>query len=1056
MNEPIIRTSEIAQDDGGLDKVIAKSNELLIVLQEIERRAKMLRSENAGLGIASSDDQANIQRASQEAKKLAKVQADVRASYAETTKEIERLKLERRDNLKVTRLKIKLDQAEQGSQEALKAQYQLNLIALSKLSKEQIKSSKAAQKMVKETKELKEEIDDFKESVGTRPLGRLLENLEAVPGATSDAIGGVRGLGQSFKALIANPIVLTISLLVSGFTALFNAFKQSEKGANLFARASGVVSGVMSGLVKLSNVVFDALSSAFNNPKEAVLSLWETIKTNIVNRFLALPKLFKSSGSLIGNTFKLIGQQAKLAFAKVPILGDGIDKEQVQKNIKDLKEEIRSGFSDFASAGIQLGTGLDKEQQKEVAEGFKGVVDGITENAKKFGDLEVAQRNYTRQAARLRVEIAELNKQQQLQAQIAGDATRSFEEQRKANEESSRLAVERGQKELALSKLSLGLINRELSIRRANGQDTVELLDKQAAAIEDLKNTELDYLSTVEDASIERRQIRQDELERDLDFLIDLTEARVNANASRLNNERLSFESRRNILEENQNLLNDAFRKEIAIIEELAGRTVNANDFINESNISVVIERARALGLSEVIEGRLIEIIKERIAANKDLSDSERDLIEQEEKLNQELVKTKIEALNKERDLKLKAFEDDQELAQSEFDLLKKTEKEKADFEIQQEIEKLQKLLELNKEYQEALKNDGTLSGAEGVEVLSDTEVKTIQNKIKKAQQDIKAEGEKEPFSVIKAIFPSSTEEDQALLNNLTGQALDSIKKMADAKVQASQRAVDAAKRETDAARSALSAEIELARSGQNARVEAARAELKEAQANEKKRLAEQKKALKNKQRLERLEIASQSIVQGQNLITAASKVWSNFGFPAAIPIIATMFGLFATQKIAAFRATRRNFSKGGYDVLGGGSHGSGRDTFIGVGSGGTHDYGQSNEGRAIYNRAATKAYKNRLPGLTNAINNLELDKWIDDYLGKDHSNVFVPSVGIPVSEELRRAIDGVTFRSNSNFDSSTMERYLSSIDRKVGYQDSRGPDGKGVVINKNMVTNYV
>jgi len=51
----------------------------------------------------------------------------------------------------------------------------------------------------------------------------------------------VQGVSTAFKALLANPVVAVLGLIVGALGALFEGFRRSESGAALFNRAAGLL-----------------------------------------------------------------------------------------------------------------------------------------------------------------------------------------------------------------------------------------------------------------------------------------------------------------------------------------------------------------------------------------------------------------------------------------------------------------------------------------------------------------------------------------------------------------------------------------------------------------------------------------------------------------------------------------------------------------------------------------------------------------------------------------------------------------------------------------------
>ena len=149
--------------------------------------------------------------------------------------------------------------------------------------------------------------------------------------------------------------------------------------------------------------------------------------------------------------------------------------------------------------------------------------------------------------------------------------------------------------------------------------------------------------------------------------------------------------------------------------------------------------------------------------------------------------------------------------------------------------------------------------------------------------------------------------------------------------------------------------------------METARAELEVAKQKE-------AEAEKQRQKAQRAQLAAQSIEQASNLVTAISKLWVNPGWPLALPATALLFGSFAAAKIKAFQATKL-FSQGGYEILDGGSHASGRDVPLFTGRDGVQRRAEGGEGMAIFSRQATRKYGAALPDLVQAINRGEFER---------------------------------------------------------------------------------
>ena len=86
----------------------------------------------------------------------------------------------------------------------------------------------------------------------------------------------------------------------------------------------------------------DALVGAFNDPKQAVLDLWEVIKTNIMNRIMGIVDTFKFLGKTIQAAFNLDWDAVKENSAAV---GESI--VQTLTGVDNLVGKVKDGFNDL-------------------------------------------------------------------------------------------------------------------------------------------------------------------------------------------------------------------------------------------------------------------------------------------------------------------------------------------------------------------------------------------------------------------------------------------------------------------------------------------------------------------------------------------------------------------------------------------------------------------------------------------------------------------------------------------------------------------------------------
>lgn len=378
---------------------------------------------------------------------------------------------------------------------------------------------------------------------------------------------------------------------------------------------------------------------------------------------------------------------------------------------------------------------------------------------------------------------------------------------------------------------------------------------------------------------------------------------------------------------------------------------------------------------------RAIELAQNRQLAE-DVRQSEADI---NAKYDAEVLKQTTE-LNQQRALML--FDQTQALEASEFDLIRNSEERKTRFRLAQEKARLQKILELNK--------------AAGVK-MTDAEVKTIENTIAKIDQEIEKSKGDERGNDIYGLFGLNLDDDQKeAISTSVSFAIEQLNSFLDAKVQAADAAVSAADKEVDASQRRLDAELEARANGYANNVAMAQKELDQAKKNQEKALKEQQKAQKAQQ-------AIQTIQQIGNLITASALIWSQLGFPFAIPAIAIMWGSFAASKIKAAQLSKsanaggtESYGDGTVEMLAGGSHQSGDDVDLGTKPDGTRRRAEGGEFFAVINKRNSRRFRRLIPDVINSLNRGTFpQKYLNAY-NTDGINVTVQQNNAPDLRDLK------------------------------------------------------
>lgn len=621
-----IKASDLYQDDGAIQKAIsdleALQKEYDQAFKKINGQAIRLEVSVKKLNAANAQNREEIQRTAKATDQLAREQEKLQEAYTDNAKQLATLRNLKAEQNRLNKLEAKLANATAGSYEALSAQYSINRIKINKLSKDYLENTAAGRKLVEETKALRDAMKESQAATGNNSLnvGNYTESIK-------EAIPFVGNLDKAMKALARNPIVAVLGLIVGALGAMFQAFKKTERGAELLARVSGVLSGLFSAFVGIVDQLAGKIVAAFEDPQQAVKDLWAAIKENIVNRFEGLIDLFQA----VGKGLKGIWQ---------------IDLQKIAEAAREA-----------GTALIQFGTGLDAGGQKDLSDALTETTRALEEQAKAFARLASAQRAVRKENRALSRELEEITTRAELYSRIAADTTASFREQAEAVEIAQKAIEEKARLELQIAQNNLSILNQELALRRANGEEVEDLADRQLAAYQQLKQAERELTLAIRDNAQQRREIARDVFERELDFAIDAFDTIKAVNERRLKDESLSFDQRRAILEETRRLTDEAFQDQIKLTEDYLGQKLDLDQLVLESDQRVIRERLRAADIDDVTFGRILEIIRERKLALQDLTEAEQDLFALQAKNAKEAADAITDELERIADAELQAAE---------------------------------------------------------------------------------------------------------------------------------------------------------------------------------------------------------------------------------------------------------------------------------------------------------------------------------------------------------------------------------------------------------------
>jgi hypothetical protein len=262
---------------------------------------------------------------------------------------------------------------------------------------------------------------------------------------------GTKGLGSSIGGLIKALGIVGVAMAVFNF--MKDILSKNQKVMDALSTATTALEIIINKLFESLEPLAGVMKRAFEDPKQAVLNLWDVIKENLLNRLEGVILQFKALGSVIKSAIDLDW--------------DG----------------VKEGASEFASATIQVATGLDKVQQAAAVESFKNFVNDIKTGTVAAVDQAKALVNLRNEVALLEARqrglILEYQNEAEIQRQIRDDISLTIAERLAANEELGRILDEQAEKEEAIAQKRLQLARAELALNSSSIELQVALIDAE-------------------------------------------------------------------------------------------------------------------------------------------------------------------------------------------------------------------------------------------------------------------------------------------------------------------------------------------------------------------------------------------------------------------------------------------------------------------------------------------------------------------------------------------------------------------------------------------------
>ena len=627
--------------------------------------------------------------------------------------------------------------------------------------------------------------------------------------------------------------------------------------------------------------------------------------------------------------------------------------EQLQKTLFELQQAQAAG-KNHLRVDVDLDGNVERVKIDKAIEAVQGQIDNYGRSVQIAVDLQTEGADIAKERA---VQLAQRRKEGKQIAKPETDVLRSAQDARlslirdsykresailKANAQrqiediKTRLKTESG----LTKKARQALNDQMLAIQEKYNRDLEDMRNKYYAIdVAARRETEDVQIALMADGAAKQREELRVSYQRQIEDL-----------NNTLATERDLTETQIEELNKRLVLLGDQYAKDLSKLNESI--TIDQME-AEAARIQLRLDAARD-GSQEQIDLTVELLRKQReieLAENAQLAE---DVRQKDADINAKwdaVIMQQTTKLTKDRALLLLDMQ--QELAASEFALLDKNERQKTQFQLAQEKERLQKILELD--------------AAASVK-MTEQERKAIENTI----AAIEKESKKLPYNNLYELLGIGLDSDQqSALNTAIDSVKESIGSLVDSWNQAAEAAVNAANAQVDAAQRTLDAEIEARNAGYANEVETAQKELELSK-------KDREKALKEQQKAQKAQLAADSITQASSLITASANIWSSLsGIPIVGPGLAaaalvTMWASFAAAKIKAAQVSKQNteqYGDGTVELLQGGSHASGNDIDLGTKPNGTRRRAEGGEFFAVINKRNSRRFRDVIPDVINSFN---------------------------------------------------------------------------------------
>lgn len=369
-------------------------------------------------------------------------------------------------------------------------------------------------------------------------------------------------------------------------------------------------------------------------------------QTNVINNFIAISQQEGGIKSFFSSFVGGIGSATKagLAFIATPIGAViaaivaviGLFTSAISNNdeasegfgktwagVTSVIDVVIGRITKLAKGVWDFLTGDFKGAAENFAGAFTGIGDAIMEAYAAGQKLYLMQLQLESLQTKSISGLARLAAEQDRLSAISDDNTRSLKDRMIASLELQKVQEQAARIEENLALKALQIEAAKFRMAKQNEKDVKAARKAFEEANAKYIEAEAKTTAVINENAMKRREIRKDQLNRELDLLIDGFDAVKTVNEKIIANENETFKVREDKLKETRRLSDESFAAQIEAIEKTYGKQIDEDKLLAETDARRLNRMVTEMNLADDISGRVLEIFKERKMALSDLAEAE-------------------------------------------------------------------------------------------------------------------------------------------------------------------------------------------------------------------------------------------------------------------------------------------------------------------------------------------------------------------------------------------------------------------------------------------------